>query len=113
MRTRPRPRPKMTRYYMGIPQIVSIYDFFRKIVNFQNVTVFWMFYFCDHFSEFFKNFWLDFMTKQGLMYFLFHISSILLFDITIHQNGLVRAHCGLEYIRLNSAFCPSCFLRHF
>ena len=76
-----RPRPKMTRYYMGIPQIVSIYDFFRKIVNFQNVTVFWMFYFCDHFSEFFKSFWLDFMTKQGLMYFLFHISSILLFDI--------------------------------
>ena len=54
---------------------------FPKFFHFQNVTVFWMFYFCDHFSEFFKNFWLDFMTKQGLMYFLFHISSIFLFDI--------------------------------
>ena len=27
------------------------------------------------------------------------------------QNGLVRAHCDLEYIRLNSAFCPPCFFK--
>ena len=29
----------------------------------------------------------------------------------LYQNGLVRAHCGLEYIRLNSAFCPLCFFK--
>ena len=28
-----------------------------------------------------------------------------------NQNGLVRAHCGLKYFRLNSDFCPLCFFK--